>query len=72
MLSPPVSQRVCDHRIRHLVRETGAPHRFPELHTRRSTIAGWLKEPPPDMVTADCMSTIDLALDLLGKNSSTE
>ena len=58
--SPP-RQRVYDHRLRQLVWETGDPHLFPGLHIPRSTLAGWLKDPPPDVVTADCLVTNDLA-----------
>ena len=64
MLSSPLRQRVYDHRLRQAVWETGDPHLFPELHMPRSTLAGWLKEPPPDVVTADCLVSNDLALAL--------
>ena len=61
--SPP-RQRVYDHRLRQAVWETGNTHLFPELHIPRSTLAGWLRDPPPDVVTADCLVTNDLALAL--------
>jgi len=57
-------QRVYDHRIRQLVWETGDPHLFPELHIPRSTLAGWLKDPPPEVVITDCLVTNDLSLAL--------
>ena len=64
MTSNTLRQRVYDHRLRLLVWETGDPHLFPELNIPRSTLAGWLKDPPPDVVTADLLETNDLALAL--------
>lgn len=57
-------QRVYDHRLRQAVWERQNPHLFPELRIPRSTLAGWLRDPPPDVVTADCLVTNDLALAL--------
>ena len=57
-------QRVYDHRLRQAVWERQNPHLFPELRIPRSTLAGWLRDPPPDVVTADCLVTDDLALAL--------
>ena len=57
-------QRVYDHRLRQAVWERQNPLLFPELRIPRSTLAGWLREPPPDVVTADCLVTNDLALAL--------
>ena len=54
-LRPPASAAGC---------EQQDPHLFPGLHIPRSTLAGWLKEPPPDVVTAGCLVTNDLALAL--------
>ena len=62
MASNAPRQRVYDHRLRRLVWETGNPHLFPELNIPRSTLAGWLKEPPPDVVTADLLETSDLEM----------
>ena len=53
MARRPSRQRVYDHRLRKLIWETGNPDLFPELAIHRSTLAGWLKEPPPDIVTVD-------------------
>ncbi len=64
MTSNTLRQRVYDHRLRQAVWEGQDPHLFPELHIPRSTLAGWLKAPPPDVVTADCLDTNDLALAL--------
>ena len=61
MPSFPPRQRVYDHRLRQIVWETGDAHLFPELHIPRSTLAGWLMEPPPDVVTASVLDTNDLA-----------
>ena len=64
MLPSPARQRVYDHRLRLLVWERQDPRLFPELHIPRSTLAGWLKDPPPDVVTSDCLVTNNLALAL--------
>ena len=62
MASTPSRQRVYDHRLRLLVWETGNPHLFPELDIPRSTLAGWLKNSPPGVVTADLLETSDLEM----------
>ena len=57
-------QRVYDHRLRQLVWETGNPWLLSELNIPRSTIAGWMREPPPDVVTVDWLEACDLELAL--------
>ena len=57
-------QRVYDHRLRQAVWEAGDPLLFPELCIPRSTLSGWLKDPPPDVVAACALETTDLALAL--------
>ena len=64
MAPAPPRQRVYDHRLRQLVWETGDTHLFPELNIPRSTLAGWLRDPPPDVITAGVLETNDLALAL--------
>ena len=64
MSSCTTRQRVYDHRLRQAVWERQDPHLFPELHIPRSTLAGWRRDPPPEVVTADCLVTNDLALAL--------
>ena len=61
MASTTPRQRVYDHRLRLLVWEAGNPRLFPELNPR-STLAGWLKDPPPDVVTSNCLETNDLEI----------
>ena len=62
MARRPSRQRVYDHRLRKLVWETGNSDLFPELAIPRSTLAGWLREPPPDVVTVDWLGHSEVTL----------
>ena len=62
MARRPSRQRVYDHRLRKLVWETGNPDLFPDLAIPRSTLAGWLREPPPEVVTVDWLAHSDVSL----------
>jgi putative transposase len=62
MAQRPSRQRVYDHRLRKLVWETGNPDLFPDLAIPRSTLAGWLREPPPEVVTVDWLVHSEVSL----------
>jgi len=46
-------QRTYDHRLRELVRKTGDLTIATRLGVPRSTVAGWLRAQPQDVVTLD-------------------
>ena len=60
-------QRSYDHRLRNLVRQSGDPRIATDLGVPRSTVKGWLRETPRQVVTLDVldMREPELQLELL-------
>ena len=57
-------QRVYDHRLRQLVRDTGDIRVATEIGVPRSTAAGWLRAEPQDVVTLDPLGMRETELQL--------
>ena len=66
MTSYAAQSRVYDHRVREFICLSGDPNLFPELDIPRSTAAGWIRDGPRDVVTAELftMSYHDLRLEV--------
>lgn len=64
MTSYAALPRVYDHRVRESICLSGDPNLFPDLHIPRSTAAGWIREGPRDVVTADVFTMSDNELRL--------
>ena len=66
MTSYAALPRVHDHRVREFICLSGDPNLFPKLDIQRSTAAGWIRDGPRDVVTAEVftMSDNDLRLEV--------
>jgi hypothetical protein len=60
-------RNVYDPRVRELIRATGNPDLFPELHIPRSTSAGWLRGTFRPALGADSVSRTEV--DLYAENA---